>query len=251
MKRAFVPPEIVGGVLVAIVAGVLFLQDVGRYPFWDPDEARHAEVAREMASAPGVRRLLLPTLDLEPYREKPAGYYWLVTLAYDVAGVSEAPARAISGVAALIAVLMLYLYAVPRAGVAAAVTTALVAATSIGWFALARFATLDMLFTTCVTVGVLAGLDWLERPASPGPMLAPFIAAGIGTLVKGPLAVVLVGVPLALAVATAHPRPPWRAFGLARGVAVTVAIAALLYVPVGILDPGYLSVFAVTLQKQL
>src|SRR5262249_54092792 len=79
-----------------------------------------------------------------------------------------------------------------------------------------------------------------------GPMLAPFIAAGIGTLVKGPLAVVLVGVPLALAIATAHPRPPWRAFGLARGAAVTVAIAALLYVPVGILDPSYLSGFAET-----
>jgi 4-amino-4-deoxy-L-arabinose transferase-like glycosyltransferase len=251
MKRASVSPEIVGGVLVALVAGALFLQDVGRYPFWDPDEARHAEVAREMASAHGIRRLLLPTLDLEPYHEKPAGYYWLVTLAYDVAGVGEAPARAISGAAGLVAVLMLYLYALPRAGVAGAVVTGLVAATSFGWFALARFATLDMLFTACVTVGVLGGLDWLERPASPGPMLAPFIAAGIGTLVKGPLAVVLVGVPLALAVATAHPRPPWRAFGLARGVAVMVAIAALLYVPVGVLDPSYLSAFAQTNLRRL
>src|SRR5262249_60534815 len=97
---------------------------VGRVPCWAPAEAGHAGVAREMASAPGVRGLLLPPLALEPYREKPAGYYWLVTLAYGVAGVREAPARAISGVAALIAVLMLYLYAVPRAGVAGAGPTA-------------------------------------------------------------------------------------------------------------------------------
>src|SRR5262249_58979479 len=97
MKRASLSPESVGGVLVAMVAGVLFFQDVGRYPFWDPDEARHAEVAREMASAHGIRRLLLPTLDLEPYHEKPAGYYWLVTLAYGGAGIREAPAPAISG----------------------------------------------------------------------------------------------------------------------------------------------------------
>src|SRR5262249_60121377 len=117
MKRASLSPESVGGVLVAMVAGVLFFQDVGRYPFWAPDEARHAEVAREMASAHGIRRLLLPTLDLEPYHEKPAGYYWLVTLAYDVAGVSEAPARAISGAAALLAVLMPYPFALPPARV--------------------------------------------------------------------------------------------------------------------------------------
>src|SRR5207253_189095 len=77
---------------------------------------------------------------------------------------------------------------------------ALVAASSAGWFALARYANLDMLFTACVTVGVLAGLAWLERPAARRPMLAPFVAAGLGTLVKGPLAGVLIGAPLVLAV---------------------------------------------------
>src|SRR5258705_421534 len=66
-----------GAALLALVAGALFFQDLGRYPLLDPDEARHAEVAREMAAGHGLRRLFLPTLDLEPYREKPAGYYWL------------------------------------------------------------------------------------------------------------------------------------------------------------------------------
>jgi len=63
-----------GAALLALVAGALFFQDLGRYPLLDPDEARHAEVAREMAAGHGLRRLFLPTLDLEPYREKPAGY---------------------------------------------------------------------------------------------------------------------------------------------------------------------------------
>src|SRR2546428_10234333 len=109
MAYPSLPRTIAGGLLVAAVAGALFSQDVGRYPLWDPDEARHAEVAREMAAAHGVRRLLLPTLGLEPYREKPAGYYWLVTLADSIAGVGEAQARTISAAAGVVAVLVLYL----------------------------------------------------------------------------------------------------------------------------------------------
>ena len=253
MRMAYpsLPRTIAGGLLVAAVAGALFSQDLGRYPLWDPDEARHAEVAREMAAAHGIRRLLLPTLDLAPYREKPAGYYWLVTLAYAGAGVGEAQARMVSVAAALLSVLALYVYALPRAGIAAAIGAALVAATSAGWFALARYANLDMLFTACVTVGILAGLAWLERPAARRPMLAPFVAAGLGTLVKGPLAGVLIGAPLVLAVLVTRPRPPWRALGLPRGLAVVLTIAALLYVPVGILDPSYLSGFAQTNLRRL
>jgi len=251
MAYPSLPRTIAGGLLVAAVAGALFSQDLGRYPLWDPDEARHAEVAREMAAAHGIRRLLLPTLDLAPYREKPAGYYWLVTLAYAGAGVGETQARMVSVAAALLSVLALYVYALPRAGIAAAIGAALVAATSAGWFALARYASLAMLFTACVPVGVLAGLAWLERPAARRPMLAPFVAAGLGTLVKGPLAGVLIGAPLVLAVLVTRPRPPWRALGLPRGLAVVLTIAALLYVPVGILDPSYLSGFAQTNLRRL
>src|SRR3989454_8176388 len=109
-----------GAALLALVAGALFFQALGRYPLLDPDEARHAEVAREMAAASGVRRVFLPTLDLEPYREKPAGYYWLVALAYGALGVGEAGARAVSAPAAPGAVVAPYAYPVPRWGLPAA-----------------------------------------------------------------------------------------------------------------------------------
>jgi 4-amino-4-deoxy-L-arabinose transferase-like glycosyltransferase len=121
-----------GAVLLALIAGTLFFQDLGRYALLDPDEARHAEVAREMAAASGVRPLFLPTLDFEPYREKPAGYYWLVMLAYRVGGVGEAAARAVSALAALVAVLVLHAYALPRWGLRAALGAGLAAATSAG-----------------------------------------------------------------------------------------------------------------------
>src|SRR5205809_7127728 len=73
-----------------------------------------------MAAASGVRRLFLPTLDFEPFREKPPGYYWLVALAYGALGVGEAGARAVSAPAAPVAVLALYAHALPRRGLPAA-----------------------------------------------------------------------------------------------------------------------------------
>src|SRR5438552_3034844 len=217
-----------GAALLALVAGALFFQDLGRYPLLDPDEARHAEVAREMAAGHGLRRLFLPTLDLEPYREKPAGYYWLVALAYGALGVGEAAARAVSALAALVAVLSLYAYALPRWGVPAGLGAGLVAATSAGWFGLARYGNLDMTLTACVTVGVLGGLSWLERPAPRRAPLVPYVAAGLGLLVKGPLAVLLVAGPLALAALVQRPRPRVAELGLVRGKLATYALSALV-----------------------
>lgn len=235
-----------GAALLALVAGALFFFGLGHYALWDPDEARHAEVAREMFAAPGLRHAFLPTLEWQPYREKPAGYYWLVALAFRMAGVGEAPARAVNALAALLTVLALYVYALPRAGAAGALAAGFVLATSVGWFGLARYGNLDMTLTACVTIGVLAGLAWLERPAPRRPPFAPYIAAGLGTLVKGPLAVALVGGPLALAILSRRPRPAARELGLGRGIVLMLAIIAILYVPMAVLDASYLTHFGAT-----
>src|SRR5581483_3063270 len=227
-----------GGALLALVAGGLFFQDLGRYPLCDPDEARHAEIAREMAAARGWRRLVLPTLELQPYREKPPGYYWLVAAAYRTAGPGAGSARVPGALAAWLAVLALYAWAVPRTGVAGAVAAGLVLATSAGWFGLARYGTLDMTFSVCVTAGVLAGLAWLERPAPRRAPLAPYAAAAAGTLVKGPLAIVLVAGPLAIAGALRRPRPSLDELGLVRGLGLVAVVVAAVLAPIALLDPS-------------
>ena len=238
--------RLAGGALLVLVAGTTFLTGLGWYPLLDPDEARHAEVAREMAAGHGVRALLLPTLELQPYREKPAGFYWLAALAYGALGVTEAAARLPSALAALATVLAVYWWAAPRYGVPGALGSALVLATSAGWYGLARFVNVDMTLTACIALGVLSGLAWLEHPEGRRAPLAPWIAAGLGTIIKGPIALVLVLGPLALAWAIGRPRPRVRDLRLASGLATSLAIAALLYVPVAILDESYVRHFAGT-----
>jgi len=235
-----------GGALLALVAAALFFDGLGRSPLLDPDEARHAEVAREMFEARGVRARLLPTLDYRPYSEKPPAYYWLVALAYGARGIDETGARTVSALAGLVGIVAIYAYAIPRFGAAGALGAGLVTATCGGWLALSRYANLDMALTALVTVGVLSGLAWLERPAPRRAPLLPYVAAGLGVLVKGPVAAVLVAGPLLLAALARGPRPAWRELGLPRGLAIVLAIAAAVYVPVALLDRTYLTRFATT-----
>lgn len=234
-----------GAVVLALVA-LLSLSGLGVYPLLDPDEARHAEVAREMVATGGVAHVFLPTLDFRPYREKPPGHYWLVALAYRALGVGERGARTVSAVAALLGVVAIYSYAVSRVGVAAAAAAALACATSAGWFALARYGSVDMTLTACVTFGVLAGLAWLDRAPPRPPPLVPYVAAALGMLVKGPIALVLVGGPLALAVLARRPRPELRELGLVRGALVVGVVTALVWIPVVLLDASYVTAFAAT-----
>jgi 4-amino-4-deoxy-L-arabinose transferase-like glycosyltransferase len=234
-----------GAVVLALVA-LLFLSGLGAYPLLDPDEARHAEVAREMVATGGVAHLFLPTLDFRPYREKPPGHYWAVALAYRALGVGEPAARVASALAALLGVVALYSYAASRVGLAAAAAAALACATSAGWFALARYGSVDMTLTACVTVGVLAGLAWLDRPPPRRPPLVPYLAAALGMLVKGPVALALVGGPLALAAIVRRPRPALHELGFARGASLVAVVAALVWIPVAFFDASYVTAFAAT-----
>src|SRR5258705_11619327 len=110
----------IGALLVACVAGALFGWRLGAHALLDPDEARHAEVAREMAAGSGVARLFLPTFELAPYREKPAGWYWLAAAAMRAIGPTGTAAPLASAVAALLAGYAVYALAAPREGPASA-----------------------------------------------------------------------------------------------------------------------------------
>jgi 4-amino-4-deoxy-L-arabinose transferase-like glycosyltransferase len=74
----------------------------------------------------------------------------------------------------------------------------------------------------------------------------PWIAAAVGTLLKGPVAFVLVAVPLAVAATIAPTRPAWREVAVVRGGLVAALIVAALYVPMGLLDASYLAAFTAT-----
>ena len=236
------------GIVVCLAAGVILFWNLGGYALWDPDEARHAEVAREMFTAADWRGWVVPSLNFRPYYDKPVLFYWLVSGAYALAGTSEWAARAVSAAAALLTVLAVYLWGSYVWSRQAGIAAALVLATGGEFVALGRYANLDMTLTLWVTLGVL-GVDWWVRrvedraPAATVSLTGTALSAALGMLTKGLVAPVLIG-GIALAYLGVTRRLRRLSQGrLGRSASIFVAVAGPWYLAAWFIDPDYLREF--------
>jgi len=196
---------------------------LGEPTFWDPDEAHYAETTREMLA---TRDWWAPQYNGEPFFDKPMLFHQLQGAAMLAAGRNELGARLVPALAALGLIAVTVWFAATLTTMEAGIVAGLILAASAGVFALARYAILDTLFTlltfggaALVTVAALRdrrGLQW------PG-----YIAIAFGVLTKGPIAIVLCGLAMLMAVAaSANARRRLLGLNWIAGLATVVALSA-------------------------
>ncbi len=187
--------------LWVVVAGLCFA-GLGR-GLWTPDEPREAEIAREMYLSPGF----LPHLNGRPFFEKPPLYYWVSASAYALTGgPSQAAARAVSGLAGLLTLVVVYRWMRRYAPRDAALLAVFMLATSLQFFQSAHWVLLDPLLMLFLVVAFWAAF---ERLAGGGwPWLALFYAGVVLAIwTKGPVGLALpASALLAYALWTRNPR---------------------------------------------
>jgi 4-amino-4-deoxy-L-arabinose transferase-like glycosyltransferase len=169
---------------VAVLCGatVLFFLHLGRYGLWEPDEARYAEISREMLSSGNY---IVPHLNYVPYIEKPPLLYWLNALAMRVLGVNEFAARLVNALSALFIVCIAYYFTLKVFDRRRALLAAVVLATSVLYAVMAQVLTTDMLLTAAITSALFAGfLQW--RDGGKWRWIF-YLAMGCGILAKGPV----------------------------------------------------------------
>lgn len=180
------PPRSTAIVLALVAA--LFLFRLGAVPLLGPDEPRYARVAIEMHRS-GDR--VTPTLQGQPWLEKPALYYWTAALAFDALGETEAAARLPSVLAGLLMVASTALFGARVYGAGAGLWSGVVLGTCVLAFAYSRAASMDMLLAASVTAAtVLVGLRLLGiagRLAVP----AGAVFSALAVLAKGPIGLLL------------------------------------------------------------
>jgi 4-amino-4-deoxy-L-arabinose transferase-like glycosyltransferase len=239
------PHVIAVGAGVAALALLLLFWNLGGYALWDPDEARHAEIAREVHGSTTWRGWLVPSLNFRPYHDKPILFYWLAAATYAAAGVSEAAARAVPAVAAFVTVMAVYVWAAGVWGVGAAAAAALTLLTAGEFIGLGRYANLDMLLTLWITLAVLAVDRWARSAQTGASLAAAAACAAAGTLTKGLVAPTLVaGIAIAYLAVTRR-LALLRHAGLARTVLAFVVVAGPWYAAIAALAPEYLHEFLV------
>jgi 4-amino-4-deoxy-L-arabinose transferase-like glycosyltransferase len=176
---------------VILILSYLFLfHNIGNYSLKEPDEGRYAEIPREMIE---LHDYVVPHLNYVRYFEKPPLFYWIVAFSYKAFGISEWSFRFPNALSALLCVIILYLFVRRWFNEEVAFISSIVLMSSFGFFSMARIVTLDMFFTLWLFLSLLLFYGYYREKIL--FLLYSFYASlALATLVKGPVAVLLVGI---------------------------------------------------------
>ncbi len=169
---------------------------------------------------------LVPYYQGRPFFDKPPLTYWLIAVAFELFGVSPGSARLVPAFAGLALLLATFALGTRLFDRRSALRGAVVLATSVGFMSFGRVAMSDMLLALLTTVAVWLGVQ-VRGEAARWALPALGAALGLGFLTKGPIAVLLPGLGLALLA--------WeRRRELTRIPVAAVAQAALLFAALGL-----------------
>ncbi len=237
-------------ILVAL-PGVL-LYPTRSFQLLEPDEGRYAQIAREMLLR---GEWIVPTLQGEPYLDKPPLLYWLTRISYSLFGVSETTARLFPALAVHGTILIVYLIGRRSLGERSAFWGALLLSVAPGFVGMGRLLLLDGLLTFFVSLSIFAAFEAVRgERLRLGWWLLSAAACGFGILTKGPIALILLAPPIVahrwltrpsvgLESPTYSDRAPigWRQIALFLGVAFLVNLP--WYVGIYLRAPAFLRYF--------
>jgi len=227
------------------LALLIRLLTLGLYPVAETTEARYAEIARKMTE---LGDWITPWHDYGvPFWAKPPLSIWLSAGGMELLGVNEFAVRLPHLLAALLILWLLWDWLRQRSAREAQFATVLLAGAALFYVAAGAVMT-DM----ALAVGLMLALRgfWraLRDPLAPSRRegYAFFIGLAIGLLAKGPIALVLAGLPLAgWTLLTHNWRVVWRGLPWRSGVPLMLALTLPWYVAAELKTPGFLDYFLV------
>ena len=169
-------------------------------PLTDPTEGRYAQVAQEMVV---TRDWVTPQIWMNeahvPFMGKPPLFFWAEACAMRIFGVNEFSARLPSLLATLALLWLLYRVMERYCGSGSGQVSVLMTATCGFLFAMTGVVAVDLLLAACVAGSLLAYFAFTceSSPRIRGRWsLLVFFLLALGFLTKGPVAVVLFGLPV-------------------------------------------------------
>lgn len=228
-----------------VLAAVVCFFNLWRYGLWEPDEARYAEIAREMVTG---SRYLTPHLNYVIYAEKPPLLYWLTALSYHVFGTTEFAARFFPAAFAVLGVAVTAYFAMRTFGRRHAILSGAILATTPLYAVMAQVLLTDMILAVLVTITNFAlYLHWREARGNFGRWWwIASIAMALGVLTKGPVAIALpVLAMLAFLAWQSDLRAALRRFHAVWGALLIAAIAAPWFIAMILKVPGYFDFYFV------
>ena len=166
---------------------LLTLSSLFAAPLFDYDEAAHAQAAAEMLRD---GKWLLPTMNGQPFYEKPALLFYFMSASFKLFGENAFAARLPSSLFTLATALFLY-YLGRRIGrPLVGMTASLIYLSMLMPSMLAHAAIFDAMLNFCIAVSILSFFLWRQNGRLYDAVLS-MLAAGLAVSVKGPVGAVL------------------------------------------------------------
>lgn len=227
------------------VVAIARLATLAGYPLMDTTEARYAEIARKMAE---LGDWTTPWFDYGvPFWGKPPLSFWLTAGSFELFGVGEFAARVPHWLGGMLLAWLLWGWLARRSRREAAYAVALLLGSAL-YVVAAGAVTTDMALAVGVTLAMRG--FWLGMHGTDAERVRErwFLFGGIavGMLAKGPVALVLIGLPMLVwTVATRNLRLAWTALPWLRGGLAATVIVLPWYVLAELRTPGFLDYFLV------
>lgn len=172
--------------IIAAFSGAVLLAGLSRSALWDRDETEYAQSTIEMAQSGDW---LIPTLEGEPFIEKPILLYWVTHAGTEIFGRNEIGFRFPSALLGILCCWLTYLIAQSLWGGDAGLKSALILSSSILFTGCFNMLMTDPLFIFFSLLSL-----WLYILAQKNPerstayLAASYVAIGMSALAKGPVA---------------------------------------------------------------
>jgi hypothetical protein len=220
---------------ITIVLGAMIVASLcfrlGALPLYEPDEARYAEVSREMNE---TGQFLIPQLNYEPRIKKPALFQWLVAGSQRLFDSFDAASRVPSVLAGALMLVTLGFIG-RRLGFSFSSVAGLIAVQGamILFWMMARMAMVDLWMAWCVALALLLLYGWERQRERWALFWLAGLAMALGFNFKGPiaLAIPLVGFWL-YATWRGEAGPLWRSAPWIRWFLVVVVLSIPWFVAV-------------------
>ncbi len=231
--------RVVFGLLLLLPCPLLY-GDLSHHLF-EPDESRYAEIPREMLDRGDW---IVPHLQGEPYLDKPPLLYWLVMMSYQLFGVSAWSARLIPAGALHTTILLTYLFGRRHLGERSALWGTVFLTVAPGFIVMGRLLILDGLLTLWTAASTWAALEAIRQ----GQLRRTWwriswLATGLGILTKGPVALVLVLIPIWVYSRLQRISAVVGSRSYVEYVLGSLAISLPWYVAIGFREPVFLRYF--------
>lgn len=212
---------------VTLAVACLFAIGLGIPPLSVPDGGRYAEIPREMIE---LGDYITPHLNYLKYFEKPVLFYWLQCAAIHLFGFNTWALRLPTAAMGVLGCVLTFFASVKLLDRRSAIFATLILATSLLYFFMAHFITLDMTVSVFLSATmlffILAMQSAAHSPRRRAYAYAMYIASALAVLTKGLIGILLPGMVFFIWILVMNRWRDLKTFYIPSGILLFCAIAA-------------------------